>query len=63
MTGDEFKEMRTRAGVSITQAARGLYVTEGTIRHMESGRVKVPAARVALFRARFLGQPLEEYHE
>ena len=50
MTGPEFKALRKKLDLSLSQTARQLEVSSRTIARWESGQMKIPAGAVKLFR-------------
>jgi transcriptional regulator with XRE-family HTH domain len=53
--GERLARLRSERRLSIAQLARAARTTEGTIRHLESGRSKGPALMTGLRLARTLG--------
>lgn len=49
MTGEELKQLRNRNGLSVTQAARLVHVSDRTWQRYESGKQQIPGAIVELF--------------
>ncbi len=49
MTHEDLKKERERAGLSVTQAARLVHVSDRTWQRYESGKQAIPGAIVDLF--------------
>jgi len=49
MTADEIKALRKSHGLSVTQAARLVHVSDRTWQRWESGAISVPGAIAELF--------------
>mgnify|MGYP006433218445 CR=1 FL=1 len=50
MTPDELKKLRKNNGLSVTQAARLVHVSDRTWQRYESGKMPIPGAVVELFK-------------